>query len=121
MVEGRQRAVLTAAADLEQRRKALEEREPLPAPRDTEHPLSPEPERLQPDEGYGWNLDALTRLVEESADDFPERVDDWRYTLFYLRSEARVDGSLPRRFDALVEECFGELVGTRAAVPALAR
>jgi hypothetical protein len=120
VVAGRQRAVLTAAADLEQRRKALEESEPLLAPRSAERPLSPEPERLQPDEGYGWNLDALTRLVEESADDFPDRVDDWRYTLFYLRSEARVDGSLPRRFDALVEECFGELVGTGAAVPALA-
>jgi DNA repair exonuclease SbcCD ATPase subunit len=120
-VAGRQRAVLTAAADLEQRRKALEEREHPLAPGDAERPRSPEPERLQPDEGYGWNLDALTRLVEESADDFPDRVDDWRYTLFYLRSEARVDGSLPRRFDALVEECFGELVGTGAAVPALAR
>jgi hypothetical protein len=122
-VAGRQRGVLTAAADLEQRRKALEERERLLAPEAAEHPLSPEPEpeRLQPDEGYGWNLDALTRLVEESADDFPDRVDDWRYTLFYLRSEARVDGSLPRRFDALVEECFGELVGAGAAAPALAR
>ena|GEM_PF-4099515 len=120
VIAGRQRAVLTAAADLEERRKALEEQEPLLAP-PAERPLAPEPERLQPDEGYGWNLDALTRLVEESADDFPDRADEWRYTLFYLRSEARVDGSLPRRFDALVEECFGELVGTGAAVPALAR
>jgi hypothetical protein len=120
-IAGRQRAVLTAAADLEERRKALEEHESLLAPPSAERPLSPEPERLQADEEYGWNLDALTRLVEESADDFPDRVDEWRYTLFYLRSEARVDGSLPRRFDALVEECFGELVGTGAAVPALAR
>src|SRR2546423_1842434 len=121
MVGGRQRAVLTAAADLEQRRKALEEREPLLAPQDAERPLPPEAERLQPEDEYGWDLETLTRLVEERGNDFPDRVDDWRFTLFYLRSEARVDGSLPRKFDSLVEECFGELLGTHAAVPALAR
>jgi hypothetical protein len=63
-------------------------------------------------DGYRWNLDTLTRLVEESADYFPDRADEWRYTLFYLRNEARVDGALPRKFDSLVEECFGELLGT---------
>ena len=120
VVVGRQRAVLTAAADLEQRREALEEREPLLAPREVERPLPPEPERLQREDGYGWDLDTLGRLVEEHGNDFPDRLDDWRFTLFYLRSEARVDGSLPHRFDALVEECFGELLDARSAVPALA-
>ena len=121
VVVGRQRAVLTAAADLEHRREALEEREPLLAPREVERPLPPEPERLQREDGYGWDLDTLGRLVEEHGNDFPDRLDDWRFTLFYLRSEARVDGSLPHRFDALVEECFGELLDARSAVPALAR
>jgi len=110
---GRQRAVLTAAADLEERRKAFEERErAVPSPH-------PQPEQPEPAADAGWSLEALTRLVEESADEFPDRVDEWRYTLFYLRNEARVDGSLPRKFDALVEDCFGELLGS--AVPALAR
>jgi DNA repair exonuclease SbcCD ATPase subunit len=121
-LEGRQRAVLTAAADLEQRRKSLEEREgertldvhASAEPRELVAP--PEPERPAPAEG-GWNLDALTRLVEEGAHDFPDRADDWRYTLFYLRNEARIDGTLPRRFDSLVEECFGELVGTHDRAP----
>jgi hypothetical protein len=134
---GRQRAILTAAADLEQRRRSLEERERallrhgaessldpghevVPSSTEVqefaERQLAPPPERPSRENGYSWNLDTLTRLVEESADDFPDRVDDWRYTLFYLRNEARIDGALPSRFDSLVEECFGELVGTRSSM-----
>jgi DNA repair exonuclease SbcCD ATPase subunit len=70
-----------------------------------------------PAEGYRWNLDTLTRLVEDRADAFPDRAHDWRYTLFYLRNEARIDGALPCRFDALVEECFAELLGSHDGAP----
>jgi hypothetical protein len=119
---GRQRAVLTAAADLEQRRRALDERErALPSVEERAEARVPSrPERSEPAAASGWSLDTLTRLVEERAEDFPDRVDEWRYTLFYLRNEARVDGSLPARFDGLVDECFGELVGARPAAAALA-
>jgi DNA repair exonuclease SbcCD ATPase subunit len=125
-LEGRQRGILTAAADLEQRRRSLEERERFLARRDApaaevDTPSAEVKELTQPVGGYRWNLDTLTRLVEESADDFPDRADEWRYTLFYLRNEADIDGSLPGRFDALVEECFGELLGPRHAAAALAR
>jgi hypothetical protein len=130
---GRQRAVLTAAADLERRRSSLEEREHARALREAEHehqdgrlrngsathasdlqphvPLHPEPPHAAGD--HHWRLDTLSRLVEDRADDFPDRADEWRYTLFYLRNEAHIDGALPRRFDSLVEECFGELLGSR--------
>jgi DNA repair exonuclease SbcCD ATPase subunit len=111
-LEGRQRGILTAAADLEQRRRLLEERERFAAPE-----IAPAP---RPDV-HSWSLDTLTRLVDEHADDFPERADEWRYTLFYLRNEAEVDGTLPSRFDALVDECFGELLGGQPAAAALAR
>jgi DNA repair exonuclease SbcCD ATPase subunit len=126
MLEGRQRGILTAAADLEQRRRSLEERERFLARRDApaaevDTPSAEVKELTQPVGDYRWNLDTLTRLVEESADDFPDRADEWRYTLFYLRNEADIDGSLPGRFDALVEECFGELLGPRNAAAALAR
>ena len=70
----------------------------------------------QPDT-HGWSLDDLNRLVEERADEFPDRADEWRYTLFYLRAEADIDGTLPSKFDSLVDECFGELL---AAPPAAA-
>src|SRR5919198_1020654 len=133
-ITGRQRAILTAAADLEQRRRSLEERERElvevtagrssgPRPDEVVPPsnevqefaerhLPTAPERPSAADGYRWNLDTLTRLVEEGADEFPDRADEWRYTLFYLRNEARVDGALPTKFDSLVEECFGELLAT---------
>lgn len=119
---GRQRAVLTAAADLEQRRRALDERErSLPSVEERAEARVPSrPERSEAAAASGWSLDTLTRLVEERAENFPDRVDEWRYTLFYLRNEARVDGSLPARFDGLVDECFGELLGARPAAAALA-
>jgi hypothetical protein len=75
------------------------------------------PERSSPAEGYRWNIETLSRLVEESADEFPDRVDDWRYTLFYLRGEARIDGAVPRNFDSLVEDYFGELLASRDRSP----
>jgi hypothetical protein len=120
VLEGRQRAILAAAADLEERRRTLEEREDFHARRDAAAPATAEVRELPQPDAYGWNLDALTRLVEERADEFPDRVDEWRYTLFYLRNEARVDGTLPSKFDALVEECFGELLDARHAAAALA-
>jgi hypothetical protein len=80
----------------------------------------PAPEGPSPAGGYRWNIDTLSRMVEERADEFPDRVDDWRYTLFYLRNEAHIDGALPRNFDSLVEECFGELLAVRDRVPVLA-
>ena len=132
-IAGRQRAILTAAADLEERRRSLEERERDLARRAAEHepahevvPASSEvrefaerrmPTPPAPTEGYRWNLDTLTRLVEERADAFPDRADDWRYTLFYLRNEARIDGALPCRFDSLVEECFAELLASHDGAP----
>jgi chromosome segregation ATPase len=120
VLAGRQQAILTAAADLEERRKSLEEREGFLSRRDAAAPATAEAREL-PQPAGGWSLDALTRLVEERADEFPDRVDEWRYTLFYLRDEARVDGTLPSRFDTLVDECFGELLGARQTAAALAR
>jgi DNA repair exonuclease SbcCD ATPase subunit len=119
VLAGRQQAILTAAADLEQRRQALEERERALDGREVATAPAAAPDETAPAPGGPWSLDTLTRLVEERADDFPDRVDDWRYTLFYLRNEAHVDGTLPARFDSLVEECFGDLLGS--AIPALAR
>jgi len=65
-----------------------------------------------PTDAYHWNLDTLYRLAQEHADAFPHLVDEWKYTLFYLRNETRSDGALPHKFDSLVEETFGELLGS---------
>ncbi len=68
--------------------------------------------------GGGWNLSRLQRLVEEHADANPGRLEEWRYYLHYLREFAEFGGTLPRSFDRLVWEAFGDLLGrTRGPDP----
>jgi hypothetical protein len=93
------------------------QRQPQAAP----PPPPPEPEpgrRLEPipvlrhgaaPEG-GWNLDRLERWIEERGDRFPDRVEEWRYYIVYMRDFANVDGVLPTSFDRLVWDVFGELL-----------
>jgi hypothetical protein len=74
------------------------------------------PLELRPEE-HGWDLNRLEVLVEESAVAFPGRIDEWRYYLRYLREFANVNGVLPRSFDWLVGEAFGEVVALEAEEP----
>src|SRR5262249_2365116 len=55
-------------------------------------------------------LTAIERLVDRYGDEFPDRVDEWRYYIVYLREHAGLDGRLPASFDALVADVFGELL-----------
>ena len=68
----------------------------------------------------GWNLDRIERLVEEHSDAHPGRLDEWRYYLLYLREFAEIGGALPRSFDWLVWDAFGDLL-QQAGEPAPAR
>jgi hypothetical protein len=90
-----------------------------PSPAEAHHFVEPRalPEEPRPADGdaYNWKLDTLARLVDQGAESFPDRVDEWRFTLFYLRDEARIDGALPRKFDSLVEEAFGDLLAQQVA------
>jgi hypothetical protein len=123
--DGRERGILAAAADLRRQREALAERELRLEQREAEF----ERRALQLREDLAaasavaepnvapvmeldapWNLETLERLTLANAEAFPERADEWRYTLLYLRNEARVDGTLPRSFDPVVVETFGELL-----------
>ena len=63
----------------------------------------------------GWNLNRIERLVEEHAAANPQRVDEWRYYLLYLREHAEIGGALPRSFDWLVWEAFGDLLAALRA------
>lgn len=58
----------------------------------------------------GWNLNRIERLVEEHAEAHPGRVEEWRYYLLYLREFAEIGGALPRSFDWLVWDAFGDLL-----------
>ena len=106
-------------ADLERRARALDEtiREKARAHAEDTVLLQvarvEAPEELRPEE-HGWDLNRLEVLVEESAAAFPGRIDEWRYYLVYLREFANVNGVLPRSFDWLVGEAFGEVVALEA-------
>jgi outer membrane biosynthesis protein TonB len=91
---------------------------PVPAPTPEPEP-EPEPEPAPvlvalPSEPQEWNLWTLEKLVRDRADN--EADEERSFLLVYLREFANPDGLLPRDFDALVRESFGELLaasGTR--------
>jgi hypothetical protein len=58
----------------------------------------------------GWRLAELERLVESHAPERPDRAEEWRSYLFYLRDYVDADGRVPSHFDWLIEETFGELL-----------
>lgn len=98
--------------ELDRREAALAPPEPAPVPERLEPVQVAEPAATPPPspvEGQ-WNLDRLERLVDQHGAEFPERVEEWRYYLLYLRDYAQADGSLPRSFDTLVAEVFEDLI-----------
>jgi hypothetical protein len=57
-----------------------------------------------------WSLDTLDELVQAHGAAFPERLEEWRYYLVYLRDFAGIDRVLPPEFTGLVLEVFGDLI-----------
>jgi hypothetical protein len=54
-----------------------------------------------------YNLADIEAAVDAlPADD--DRVEEWRYYVVYLREYASADGALPRSFDSLVYDVFGD-------------
>jgi capsular polysaccharide biosynthesis protein len=106
---------LPRAAEAKREREPTRAPEPTPAPEQVAEP-EPEPQAEAPSApgtpaGAGvWSLPRLERLVEERAADFPDRVDEWRAYLFYLRDHATPEGQLPPSFDALVDEVFEDVL-----------
>ena len=88
---------------------AVEPPPPRPAPRRTE----PRPVGIgvhpKPVDGE-WDLTELERLVEAHAEEYPDRVEEWRYYLIYLGDFVGATGRLSGAFDALVRDVFRELV-----------
>jgi hypothetical protein len=109
------------ADDIAADEKALEARaaEPPPPPPPPPPPepepalaLSPPPDAAsEPAVRMGsWNMNDLQRVVDSQTSATPEQVEEWTTYLFFLREHAASDGSLPRQFDGLVEDVFGELI-----------
>jgi outer membrane biosynthesis protein TonB len=89
------------------------EPEPLPEPEPVREPEpEPEPEpvaMITPRQPQEWNLWTLEKLARERAAD-PARDEELAFLLMYLRDFANPDGVLPRNFDSLVRESFGDLI-----------
>jgi hypothetical protein len=56
-----------------------------------------------------WNLWDLERRARERAGD-AQRDEEWSALFTHLRVFANTDGTLPKEFDELVRESFGELI-----------
>jgi len=87
--------------------------EPEPEP---EPEAEPEPEPaavayLPTNDGpREWNLWELERLARDHTSDDVARNEERSYLLMYLREFAGPDGNLPRDFDGLVRDAFGDLL-----------
>jgi O-antigen ligase len=106
LVQERELALAKRAGKLAAREETAKKPEPEPQP----EPAPVVPETVPAGDRGIWTLAKLEHLVEERAAEFPERVDEWRSYIFFLRDHADVDGGLPASFDYLVEEVFEPLL-----------
>ena len=91
-------------AELEARIAQLEqppEPEPEPEP-------DPEPETARPVPAGGFTLERLEAMASERRRSDPGAADELDAYVDSLRVHANGEGRLPRSFDALIEDVFGE-------------
>ena len=95
--------------------------EPEPEPFISAPEPEPAPARVPAGDGL-WTLPRLERLVGRFGAEYaPEQVDEWRFYVLYLRDYADVDGRLPKSFDGLVLDTFGDLLDREHATAGAAR
>ncbi len=95
-----------AAAALEAEGAPVPAPELQPAPELEPPVVEPGPAAVVP----ALSVPALERLVAAHADEFPERVEEWRAYLHYLRGFSNVDGRLGSGFDWLISDVFADLL-----------
>jgi hypothetical protein len=92
--------------------------EPQPEP-DAQPEPEPEPAQVSfigaNDGPREWNLWELERAARDNATDDLVRNEERSYLLMYLREFAGPDGILPRDFDGLVRDAFGDVLHTVGA------
>ena len=123
-VAARERALADRAGKLSAREQKLEARAAevtaAESPSSPQPEPEPEPELLsQPEAEAGpavptqagtWNLHGLQRAVEAYTGATPEQAESWQTYLYFLRQHASPDGSLPRSFDPLISDVFGDVL-----------
>jgi hypothetical protein len=74
-----------------------------------EQPPAQPPEPQPPPPAREWNIWDLERRAREQAGN-AARDEEWSALFTHLRVFANTDGTLPKEFDGLVRESFGELI-----------
>jgi hypothetical protein len=82
---------------------------PPPAPEAVPVPEAEAEPALPPRAGT-WNLSDLQRAVDAQTGATPEQIENWRTYLYFVRQHASPDGTLPRSFDPLIADVFGEIL-----------
>ncbi|MDX6401100.1 MAG: hypothetical protein QOF27_1706, partial [Gaiellaceae bacterium] len=110
-VDATKRELADRAARVAARERELEEQAaaPTPPPPPTPEP-EPTPQPVRTTRPGAWNVDDLQSRVDAQSNVSPERAEEWRTYLFFLREHASSDGALPPQFDGLVQDVFGELI-----------
>jgi hypothetical protein len=115
-VQEAEQRLTRAAARLHERAVAIEQREVALAARERSLALPTPGAEAHDQAKLGmWDLATLEQLVDEGGSRHPDRADEWRYYLLYLRGHSTPDGRLPASFDWLVAEVFAELLEPAAA------
>lgn len=100
--------------ELDERRRAGNERDAALDERETKlserEAARPRRRPTTPSEAGAWRIEDLEHLVAEHGGEHPDRVEEWRYYVHFLREHADADGHLPATFDYLVEDAFSELL-----------
>jgi hypothetical protein len=117
LVTKRERELAKRAGELANRERSVQAHEDAARRKEAAPEPAPPPPAAAPTvtvarRAAGWNLNDLERVVAEQHDAPPERVDEWRTYVLFLRDHAGIDGELPASFDSLVEDVFADLVRT---------
>jgi hypothetical protein len=100
-----------AAAALEERERSLAERVAAVTKRELSLARTAAGKKAAPSESNGgFYLSTLDRLVDDRGAEYPDRLEEWRSYLYFLRDHAAPDGALPHTFDDLVAETFRPLL-----------
>jgi capsular polysaccharide biosynthesis protein len=87
-----------------------DEPEPTPPPAAVESPDTSVPVAVGAPGAF--TLARLDSVLRDHSDELPpERLQELRSYLEFLRPYANLDGTLPKSFDPLVDEVFGDLLG----------
>jgi capsular polysaccharide biosynthesis protein len=99
------------AAELAVRERKLAEDETAAAQRAAVAAAVPKPVPIPTNGAAGtYSLADLEELVAQRGGEHPEKLEEWRSYLFFLRDYATSDGRIPASFDWLIADTFSELL-----------